>query len=176
MRELSLHRTALQSYKPDPRRRGTTVKTTRALAALVAVLGLLVLPVTAVAQARYSPVTDQRLVTPEPENWLQIRGNYQGWGYSPLSQITTGNVRRLTPVWAFSTGVDSGHEAPPLVNNGVMFVPTPYSQVIALDAKTGKLLGDTSGNCPRISRPCTTRAAGSPCTAIRCTWRAWTAI
>ncbi len=140
MRELSLHRTALQSYKPDPRRRGTTVKTTRALAALVAVLGLLVLPVTAVAQARYSPVTDQRLVTPEPENWLQIRGNYQGWGYSPLSQITTGNVRRLTPVWAFSTGVDSGHEAPPLVNNGVMFVPTPYSQVIALDAKNGKLL------------------------------------
>src|SRR5437762_8306339 len=111
MRELSLHRTALQSYKPDPRRRGTTVKTTRALAALVAVLGLLVLPATAVAQARYSPVTDQRLATPEPENWLQIRGNYQGWSYSPLSQITTGNVRRLTPVWASSTSVDSGHEA-----------------------------------------------------------------
>ena len=28
----------------------------------------------------------------------------------------------------------------PIVNNGVMFVSTPYSQVIALDAATGDLL------------------------------------
>jgi len=49
-------------------------------------------------------------------------------------------VKKLTPVWAFSTGVGSGHEAPPIVNNGVMFVATPYSQVIALEAKTGKLI------------------------------------
>src|SRR5438132_1308049 len=117
-----------------------TVKTTRTLVALAVVLGLAMLPATAVAQGSYSPVTDQRLVKPEPENWLQIRGNYQGWGYSPLGQITANNVKKLTPVWAFSTGVGSGHEAPPIVNNGVMFVATPYSQVIALEAKTGKLI------------------------------------
>jgi len=116
------------------------VKTTRTLVALAVVLGLAMLPATAVAQGGYSPVTDQRLVKPEPENWLQIRGNYQGWGYSPLGQITANNVKKLTPVWAFSTGVGSGHEAPPIVNNGVMFVATPYSQVIALEAKTGKLI------------------------------------
>jgi len=116
------------------------VKTSRTLLALAAVLGLLMLPGMAVAQGSYSPVTEQRLVKPEPENWLQIRGNYQGWGYSPLGQITPGNVKKLTPVWAFSTGVDSGHEAPPIVNNGVMFVVTPYAQVIALEAKTGKFL------------------------------------
>ena len=29
------------------------------------------------------------------------------------------------PVWTFSTGVIEGHEAPPMVNNGVMFVTTP---------------------------------------------------
>ena len=34
----------------------------------------------------------------------------------------------------------NGHEAPPIVNNGVMFVATPGNQVIALDAKTGALL------------------------------------
>ena len=39
-----------------------------------------------------------------------------------------------------STGVTNGHEAPPIVNNGVMFVATPGNQVIALDAKTGALL------------------------------------
>lgn len=87
--------------------------------------------------ADYTPVTDARLTNPEPQNWLMTRGNYQGWSYSPLDQINASNVRGLTPVWTFSTGVDSGHESPPIVNNGVMFVSTPYAQVIALNAATG---------------------------------------
>src|SRR5262245_45746859 len=90
--------------------------------------------------ADYTPVTDARLVNPEPTNWLMTRGSYKGWSYSGLDQINTTNVKNLVPVWAFSTGVDSGHEAPPIVNNGVMFVATPYSQVVALDAATGNLL------------------------------------
>ncbi len=101
------------------------------------VLGVALFPLAALA---YSPVTDDRLKNPEPENWLQIRGNYQGWMYSPLEQINTNNVKNLVPVWSYSTGVDSGHEAPPIVNDGVMFVATPYDQVIALDAKTGDRL------------------------------------
>src|SRR5271169_5430375 len=90
--------------------------------------------------ADYTPVTDARLQNPEPQNWLMTRGNYQGWSYSSLDQINTSNVKGLVPVWSVSTGVDSGHEAPPIVNNGVMFVATPYSQVLALDAATGDLL------------------------------------
>ncbi len=88
----------------------------------------------------YTPVTDARLVNPEPANWLMPRGNYKGWSYSALDQINTTNVKALVPVWSFSTGVDSGHESPPIVNNGIMFVTTPYSQVLALDAATGDLL------------------------------------
>jgi alcohol dehydrogenase (cytochrome c) len=90
--------------------------------------------------ADYTPVTDARLANPEPGNWLMTRGGYKGWSYSALDQINTGNVKNLVPVWSFSTGVDSGHESAPIVNNGVMFVSTPYSQVIALDAATGDLL------------------------------------
>jgi alcohol dehydrogenase (cytochrome c) len=90
--------------------------------------------------ADYTPVTDARLANPEPENWLMTRGNYSGWSYSPLEQINTSNIKGLVPVWTVATGVDSGHEAPPLVNNGVMFVATPYSQVMALDAATGEFL------------------------------------
>ncbi len=90
--------------------------------------------------ADYTPVTDARLTNPEPENWLMTRGNYQGWSYSALDKINTSNVKGLVPVWSFSTGVDSGHESPPIVNNGVMFVSTPYNQVLALDAATGDLL------------------------------------
>ena len=83
------------------------------------------------------PVTQQRLENPEPGNWMLYRRTYDGQGYSPLDQINTSNVKNLTPVWTFSTGVIEGHEAPPIVNNGVMFVATPMGQVIALNAKTG---------------------------------------
>ncbi len=98
-----------------------------------------VMPVPPVLQ-RYAPVTAERLLAPEDGNVLMVRRTYDGWGYSPLKQITTANVSRLQPVWSFATGSTSGHEATPLVNNGVMFVSTPGNQVLALDAKTGLLL------------------------------------
>ena len=88
----------------------------------------------------YNPVNEQRMLEPEPENWLMFRRTYDGWGYSPLSQIDTENVGDLTPVWAFSTGVPEGHQAPPIVNDGVMFITTPGAQVYALDARTGEQL------------------------------------
>jgi alcohol dehydrogenase (cytochrome c) len=105
-------------------------------------MSIALLPAAAVAQGvqNYSAVSDTRLKNPEARNWLMTRGNYQGWSYSALDRINTANIKKLTPVWTYSTGVDSGHEAPPIVNDGVMFISTPYNQVLALDAKTGDLL------------------------------------
>ncbi len=101
---------------------------------------LIAAPIVSTAQpAEYTPVTDARLKNPEPGNWLHYRGNYQGWGYSPLAKINTGNVSKLKLAWSFSTGQVEGHQAPPFVNNGYMFVTTPGAQLIALDAKTGKV-------------------------------------
>src|SRR6267142_2103588 len=88
----------------------------------------------------YKTVTADRLKRPEDGDWLMVRRTYDGWGYSPLDQINPSNVARLQPAWVFATGVTNGHEAPPIINNGVMFVATPGKQVIALDAKTGDLL------------------------------------
>ncbi len=85
-------------------------------------------------------MTQQRLENPEAGNWLLYRRTYNGHGFSPLKQINTENVKSLVPVWTFSTGVLEGHEAPPMVNNGVMFVTTPQNQVLALNAKTGDLI------------------------------------
>jgi alcohol dehydrogenase (cytochrome c) len=98
-----------------------------------------VMPVPPILQ-NYKPVTAERLLKPEDSDVLMVRRTYDGWGYSPLKQINTSNVSRLEPVWSFATGVISGHEATPLVNNGVMFVATPSNQVIAIEAKTGTLL------------------------------------
>lgn len=89
---------------------------------------------------KYSSVTQARLDKPEPGNWLHYRGNYEGWGYSPLDQINAANVKDLVPVWSLSTGVVEGHQSPPIVNDGVMFVTTPQAQVMAVDAKTGDML------------------------------------
>src|ERR1700753_1713351 len=38
------------------------------------------------------------------------------------------------------TGQGEGHEAPPILNNRVMFVATPGNQVLAIDTKSGDLL------------------------------------
>jgi alcohol dehydrogenase (cytochrome c) len=88
----------------------------------------------------YQPVTADRLRKPEDGNWLMIRRTYDGWGYSPLDQITPANVAKLKPAWVFSTGEARPHESAPLVNNGVMFVTSPNNQVIAIDVRSGNVL------------------------------------
>ena len=87
----------------------------------------------------YVPVTSERLLAPEPESWLMYRRTYDGWGFSPLTQIDTSNVADLVPVWSFDTGMPDGEpQAPPIVNGETMFVTTA-DQVLALDASTGIL-------------------------------------
>jgi alcohol dehydrogenase (cytochrome c) len=96
-------------------------------------------PLPAVLQ-NYQPMTAERLKNPEDGNWPMIRRTYDGWGYSPLSQITPANASKLKLVWGFSTGEGRVHEAPALVNNGAMFISTPNNQVIAIDAKSGNVM------------------------------------
>src|SRR5262249_31954331 len=73
----------------------------------------------------YPLVTAERLKKPEDGNWFHFRRTYDGWDFSPLKEITPDNVARLQPVWSMATGQVEGHQAPPIVNNGVMFVATP---------------------------------------------------
>ena len=68
------------------------------------------IPMPAILQ-NYKPVTADRLAKPEDTDWLSIRRTWDGWGYSPLTQITPRNVKQLQPAWVVSTGVTSGHEA-----------------------------------------------------------------
>jgi alcohol dehydrogenase (cytochrome c) len=89
---------------------------------------------------KYTAVTAERLKKPEDGNWFHFRRTYDGWGFSPLNEITAKNVGRLQLVWSMATGQVEGHQAPPIVNNGVMFVATPGNQLLAIEAKTGNLL------------------------------------
>lgn len=60
--------------------------------------------------------------------------------FSPLTQINRDTVGRLGLAWAYATGDTRGMEATPIVIDGVMYVSTAWSRVVALDATTGQRL------------------------------------
>ncbi|MEA1648845.1 methanol/ethanol family PQQ-dependent dehydrogenase [Nitrospirillum sp. BR 11164] len=78
----------------------------------------------------------------DPKQWVMQAGDYANQRYSSLKQITTANVKELRPVWTFSTGVLRGHEGGPLVVGDVMYVHTPFPNVVyALDlTNAGRIL------------------------------------
>jgi lanthanide-dependent methanol dehydrogenase len=77
-----------------------------------------------------------------PNDWVMPTGNYENQRYSKLNQINAGNVGKLQVAWAFSTGVLRGHEGSPLVIGDVMYVHTPFPNLVyALDLNNdGKIL------------------------------------
>ena len=130
--------------------------------------GLLPASASAGEVKNYSKVDQQRLTNPEPGNWMLYRRTYDGQGYSPLDKINASNVKNLVPVWSFSTGVNEGHEAPPIVNNGVMFIATPQGAGDrARTPRAARRSGATSGNCPRICSSSIRPAAASVCGRTR---------
>ena len=67
-----------------------------------------------------------------------------GMRFSPLTQITPANVGQLQVAWTYhmkpagSTARFASSEVTPLVINGTMYLATPYYQVVAVEAATGK--------------------------------------
>jgi alcohol dehydrogenase (cytochrome c) len=87
------------------------------------------------------PVTYERLLEArkEPGNWLTYSGDYRSHHYSTLKQITSENVHRLRAKWIYQMHKQKV-ETTPIVVDGVMYVTRPPSDVIALDAETGRAL------------------------------------
>ena len=90
-----------------------------------------------IAQRSSGQVKYEELVRGPGANWLTYHGEYQGWRYSPLLQITRDNVARLVPKWTHHVDGATQLETTPLVYNGIMYV-TNSNEVDALDALTGK--------------------------------------
>lgn len=75
------------------------------------------------------------------DEWRTYSRTYNGWRFSPLSQINTHNVGKLRLRWVRQlTTSGTKVEASPIVVNGVMFITEPPSNVLALDAGTGRVL------------------------------------
>src|SRR5579872_4278147 len=98
----------------------------------------------------YQPVSDSVLRHPDPSDWIMMRGNYQGWGFSTLNQINKTNVKGLQLIWART--MESGiNEATPIVHNGVMFLGNPNDVIQAIDAASGDLLWEYRRNLPSLA-------------------------
>jgi glucose dehydrogenase len=90
------------------------------------------------------------------DDWPMFGHDSGSTRYSELKQIDPANVSSLTRAWTvhLKSVVSAGaatsasasprlsriSEATPIVVDGVMYLPTPYSKVLALDADTGKEL------------------------------------
>ena len=95
----------------------------------------------------FVPVTDAMLADPAPSDWPMWRRTLNGWGYSPLDEITRENVDRLRMVWTRALGPGS-QQGTPLAYDGVLYMPNPRDVIQALDAVTGDLLWEHRREVP----------------------------
>ena len=66
--------------------------------------------------------------------WRMPAKNFASTRFSELSEIDAGNVRNLRAAWTFSTEVENGHEAAPLVVGSTMYIVSPWPNYLyALD-------------------------------------------
>ena len=86
-------------------------------------------------------VTSDRLLraADEPQNWLTYSGGYFSQRYSLLRQIDATNVKNLELKWILQNQVFGAWQSTPLVVDGIMYVTQRPNDVLALDAKTGRV-------------------------------------
>ncbi|AJD52602.1 quinoprotein glucose dehydrogenase [Thalassospira xiamenensis M-5 = DSM 17429] len=79
-------------------------------------------------------------------DWHQYGRTPFGQRYSPLDQINTDNVATLEQAWVFQTGdvrrsedvPETTYQVTPLKINDTLYLCTPHSWAMAIDAKTGQ--------------------------------------
>ncbi|MES1255547.1 MAG: PQQ-dependent dehydrogenase, methanol/ethanol family [Acidobacteriota bacterium] len=104
-------------------------------------VGLGLLLTLTIAPAARAQVTADGLLNAgrDARNWITYSGTYASQRYSTLAQITPANAKNLELKWMYQGAVPGGWEATPLVVDGVMYVTQRPNDVVALDAKTGRV-------------------------------------
>jgi PQQ-dependent dehydrogenase (methanol/ethanol family) len=122
--------------------KGITHQVATACTALVLAAGVL----TACERKPPEPPTAKRVASlpgatgataalpPEDGQWTMPAKDYASTRFSGLNEITPANVGQLKVTFTFSTGINKGHEAAPLVVGNTMYVVTPFpNDLYALD-------------------------------------------
>jgi alcohol dehydrogenase (cytochrome c) len=119
-------------------RRSSVVAKTVAIAALGSAAAI-AFPGTSMAEVSW-----ERLMNPEPENWLMYGGNLGGWRYSELDMINTANVDDLVVRYIFSIGgratggtLAALEEGVILADAGNLYTVDGWARVMKWDATSG---------------------------------------
>ncbi|MFK7896281.1 MAG: PQQ-dependent dehydrogenase, methanol/ethanol family [Myxococcota bacterium] len=91
----------------------------------------------------------ERAEASEAGNWLAHGRGYAEKRYSPLAQINNDNVDALGLAWSFEIGNRVAVQTTPLAIDGVLYFTSGWSEVHALDAKTGESLWRFDPEVPR---------------------------
>jgi alcohol dehydrogenase (cytochrome c) len=94
------------------------------------------------------PVTDEMLLHPDPSDWLMWRRTYDGFGFSPLNEITRDNVKDLRVAWSWSL-TNGATESTPIVHDGILYIWNYADKVQALNAATGDLIWEYRRDLPQ---------------------------
>jgi len=85
-------------------------------------------------------VTFERLLNPEPHNWLMVHHDYGAQRFSKLEAINKSNVKNMKLLFAVAIGGTSPNEAleaTPLVEDGFMYVVDGWGAVYKIDVRSG---------------------------------------
>src|SRR6266849_10224180 len=92
--------------------------------------------------ARAADVTFERLLNPEPHNWLMNHHDFKSQRFSALDAINTSNVKNLKLAFAVALGGTSANEnlvATPLVDDGFMYMTDAWGVVYKIDLRSGTM-------------------------------------
>ena len=92
------------------------------------------------ATVRAADVTYERLINPEPQNWLTHHRDYAAQRHSPLDAVNKSNVKALKLAFAVPLGGKSAGEsleATPLVDDGFMYMVDSWGVVYKIDVRSG---------------------------------------
>ena len=118
--------------------------------------GLALIAATLLSTSVQAQVSDERLqqAAQEPENWLTYSGTYSSNRYSELDQVSPSNVVDLEQQWVYQAARIGPWQATPLVVDGVMYVTQRPNDVVALDARTGRVFWIYRYPTPPDQRAC----------------------
>lgn len=94
-------------------------------------------------------VTDAMIAAAAGGEWLTYGRDYNEQRFSPLTQINDKSVDRLGLAWFADLDTARGQEATPLMHDGVLYITTAWSKVLAFDAATGEQLWAYDPQVPR---------------------------
>ena len=104
----------------------------------------------------FSPITWDRLVDAknEPHNWLMYNGTLDAQRHSLLDEVNINNVDELELKWAYQIPEIDRAETVPVVVDGIMFITEAPSNVVAVDARTGRQYWRYNHEMPEDLRIC----------------------